>query len=178
MEKDRNSGGGSLGFDFEKLEEGQLFESEYSVDLSEQYFSITEDKTDICFMFTDHLHSCIYLYPKTEDVVDRWAMHFKRHCILTNLYDCVEIDELITHSPSYNVGPTDADLPLLHQERFEIVCPQALQQAEVAGLNGRNCLTRLTSLKRCTFCVFFVTAARATSSTCTTFSKQTRPSSL
>lgn len=79
------------------------FEAEYSINLHEQYYSLVEDRQEYCFKFMDYEQNQLLLYPTSEDALLKWATKFKRQCVNTNLYECFDLEEMLYHSPSYNV---------------------------------------------------------------------------
>jgi len=110
----------------DKLDEILVFDSEYTFLVTEQYYNLLEDRNECVFQFIDYKNSKIYLYPKTEEMIDKWATYFKRNCILTNLYDCFEIDELLFHSTHFNiyrcqpkVGEADYTLKIFHKKKCQ-----------------------------------------------------------
>lgn len=156
----------------------QVFESEYMIDLNEHYYRLVGDKESVYFQFIDYTTTPVFLYPKENvmQAMDRWAMIFKKSCININLYECFDIEEMMFHSPAFNVGKAEPDLQVRLEVLREELHAEDIQQEEVPGFQGPPSLPRTTSLRRSLSSGSSRDTGRGTSPTCTTSSRRTRPS--
>jgi hypothetical protein len=89
--------------DLEELEGVSPLEAEYAINLHEHYYSLLDDKSECYFQFVDHMQNYLLLYPSSDDAMLKWSTLFKKQCVNTNLYDCFDIEEMLFHSPAFNV---------------------------------------------------------------------------
>lgn len=102
-------------------------QAEYVIRLDEQYYNLVEDHDIFYFQLTDKTGFKIFLCPQDEETLDVWSQIFKRSCILTNLYECFDIDEMVIKLPIFNVytctskvGDNQYSLKIYHKTKTTV----------------------------------------------------------
>ena len=99
-------------------------QAEYVIRLDEQYYNLVEDHDIFYFQLTDKNGFKIFLCPQDEETLLEWSQMLKRSCILTNLYECFDVDELVVKLPTFNVytctskvGDNQYSLKIFHKAK-------------------------------------------------------------
>jgi hypothetical protein len=102
-------------------------QAEYVIRLDEQYYNLVEDHDIFYFQLTNKDGFKIFLCPQDEETLLEWSMILKRSCILTNLYECFDIDEMVIKLPTFNVytctskvGDTQYSLKIYHKTKTTV----------------------------------------------------------
>jgi hypothetical protein len=120
-------------------------QAEYVIRLDEQYYTLVEDHDIFYFQLTNKDGFKIFLCPQDEETLLEWSIILKRSCVLTNLYECFDIDEMVIKLPAFNVytctskvGDTQYSLKVYHKTKTTV--PMVGFRIHLRSILSKSCI--------------------------------------